>query len=366
VAVHWFAFLVAQDLVSSLKEALKLLGIFAFYLILASMLTRPGDRRRLAWALVGGATAVSVIAIGQGAGASLGSGYGQWRAAGTMGHANTLGAYLAALMPVAWGLMWTELIRGRRRWIVALLAGMLLTMGLALGLTLSRASWLSLIVASMVVWVSLATGKTADAVLRRQRLTVAGVGLAVIAAAGLGLATWTSDTGSFLDSPIVERVVETVSLTSQADRERVVLLQAAWDMFLDHPLLGVGPGNYQWHIPEYTDYRPAWRHEFPHNVVLHIAAETGIIGLCAFLWWIGAVLSLGYNRMRNSLQFPMELEPGLMVGAFAGMVSVLVGSLFSYPFLHGVWEPLVYCLVLALIPPTTSPSPEEAVGRCTP
>src|SRR5690606_9978629 len=35
------------------------------------------------------------------------------------------------------------------------------------------------------------------------------------------------------------------------------------------------------------------------------------------------------------------------VGAAAGLVSALVGSLFEYPFMHGRWEPLVYSVVLA-------------------
>lgn len=349
VATHWLALLVAEDLASGLKEVVKLSGIVAFYLVAASWLQLTGNRWRLSWALLAGATAVSLWAIAESIGQPLGWGFGQHRAAGTMGHANTLGGYLAAVIPVAWGLLWAEMGGHRRRWVLLLLTGSLLATGIALVLTLSRAAWLSL-AASLVVTLGWFVRAKAGRVSGRRLLATLAMGFVLVSVVVVAVAMWTSDTGSLADSLVVQRVLATTTLSSFGDRERVALLEAAWGMFQDHPLLGVGPGNYQLHARDYTSFRPAWNQEFPHNVILHVASEAGIIGLLAFLWWTLAVLGLAYHRVKQSLESVQWRTSGLIVGAFAGVVSVLVGSLFGYPFVHGTWEPFVYCLVLALVP----------------
>jgi O-antigen ligase len=67
-------------------------------------------------------------------------------------------------------------------------------------------------------------------------------------------------------------------------RGRTAELTAAWEMFADHPLVGVGYGNYIVLYPEYAresgiDLRSTERNA--HNLFLATAAETGIAGLIA-------------------------------------------------------------------------------------
>lgn len=346
VLAHWVALLAAQDLVSGLKEVVKLTSILAFYAVLAGMTLRPADRSRLTWALLLGAVIVSLIAIVESIGKPLGWGYLEHRAAGTMGHANTLGGYLAALSPVGWGLLWTEMETRRRPWVLFLIFGILLCMGTALLLTLSRAAWLSFGVAiAVTTWGLLRAKRRGPA---RRTWAVAGLGVMVVAVIVLGIAAWTSQTGNLIGSLVVQRLLATNPLSSFGDRERVALMEAAWGMFLDHPWLGVGPGNFPSYVQQYTTFQPAWRHEFPHNVVLHVAAEAGVIGLLSFLWWTGSIIALGYRRVVRATHAAGGFSPGLTVGAFAGAVSVFVGSLFGYPFVHGTWEPFVYCLALTM------------------
>ena len=40
----------------------------------------------------------------------------------------------------------------------------------------------------------------------------------------------------------------------------------------------------------------------------------------------------------------------LVLGGYGGVVATLIGSLFGYPFVHHVWEPFVYAMVLCLAP----------------
>jgi O-antigen ligase/tetratricopeptide (TPR) repeat protein len=75
---------------------------------------------------------------------------------------------------------------------------------------------------------------------------------------------------------------------------RGTLLAAAWRMFLEHPLTGVGPGNYvaqrAAHItPDETSYYVA----HAHNVFVQTVAELGIVGVLAsglIVWNVGALV----------------------------------------------------------------------------
>jgi O-antigen ligase len=60
---------------------------------------------------------------------------------------------------------------------------------------------------------------------------------------------------------------------------RQTVMREAWQAFLDHPLTGVGPG-------EFKDYNPSWREERfreAHDVWLQVASETGIVGALVFI-----------------------------------------------------------------------------------
>jgi O-antigen ligase len=83
---------------------------------------------------------------------------------------------------------------------------------------------------------------------------------------------------------------------------RRVLLEQAWMIFLEHPLTGVGAG-------QFMNYGPPGRAEkwrVTHNVLLQIAAEIGVFGLFTFLfliwrgfasaWWTRRALAWTHRR----------------------------------------------------------------------
>jgi O-antigen ligase len=90
--------------------------------------------------------------------------------------------------------------------------------------------------------------------------------------------------------------------------ERKILLQQGWTVFVDHPLTGVGMGQFR------NFYRPglATRWHETHNVLLQVAAEIGVFGLAVFTflvvrgfaaaWWTRRRLMWIYrkrSRMRH-------------------------------------------------------------------
>ena len=99
---------------------------------------------------------------------------------------------------------------------------------------------------------------------------------------------------------------------------RRVLLEQAVMIFLEHPLTGVGAGQFQ-------NYGPPGRAEkwrVTHNVVLQIASEIGIFGLIPFLylvyrgfssaWWTRKALAWTHRRIpKRRGKAPVESEDGL-------------------------------------------------------
>ena len=74
--------------------------------------------------------------------------------------------------------------------------------------------------------------------------------------------------------------------------ERLAHWQAALNMADAHPLFGVGFGNYE---AAYNDYRLVnWKYAFghAHNIYLNVLAETGAVGLAAYLILWGAIITL--------------------------------------------------------------------------
>ena len=76
-------------------------------------------------------------------------------------------------------------------------------------------------------------------------------------------------------------------LESDSIRARVHLMQGGWEMFKDHNwLFGVGLGNYDYYLPEYSKEIPFYYE--PNNEFLRIFSEMGILGSffsIVFFWF---------------------------------------------------------------------------------
>ena len=86
--------------------------------------------------------------------------------------------------------------------------------------------------------------------------------------------------------------------------ERIVAWKKAINMFADHPVMGVGPGNF---VHEFHNYAP---HEsalgvvekavVPHNTYLHILAESGFIAFALFVVLIAVTIAALGRLIRSS------------------------------------------------------------------
>jgi hypothetical protein len=80
---------------------------------------------------------------------------------------------------------------------------------------------------------------------------------------------------------------------------RLAIWNAGWRMFLDHPILGVGAGQFATaYGTQYSGQRHhAWMQ--PHNLFLQIVCELGVVGFAVFLLFIGRV----WRAIREVLRF---------------------------------------------------------------
>jgi O-antigen ligase/tetratricopeptide (TPR) repeat protein len=211
----------------------------------------------------------------------------------------------------------TNTVRQTRVWIVAAASG---TVSLWLAATAqSRAAWLVLLVyfLAFVLFRMLSVrGRLAATVL-----------LIIALAAGWNLA-----------SMKMRRLIK--------EDIRLPLWQSTLQMIGDHPILGVGPGNYRREFPAYRRITQQQRHvaapvtEHPHNQLLLVSAELGVP--LAIVWML----------LLTPLLLPPKREPFWRLTHYSAFLLVGAGmfdktlvqppdSIVAFILLGLLWRPLI-------------------------
>lgn len=147
---------------------------------------------------------------------------------------------------------------------------------------------------------------------------------------------------------------ESTGLNSEASyRMRYVQLQMAINMFMDHPLLGVGGWNFVVLYPEYIQQSGSSSSVTfgpPHNYLLEIAADHGVLGLFVIV----GILVVTWRRLHKARRSFMSTGNQRMAELAAALQIAFVGYLTSAAFLHGLysrflWLQVSLAVALALI-----------------
>lgn len=116
-------------------------------------------------------------------------------------------------------------------------------------------------------------------------------------------------------------------------RGRISENLAAWRMFMDHPLLGVGLHNYEANYLNYSrelGLDPRREGRTPHNLYLEIASEMGLLGLS----WLGIFLWMvirGLRQARKELKSINKQEyDGLIMAVGVSILGFLITSLYQH------------------------------------
>jgi hypothetical protein len=105
--------------------------------------------------------------------------------------------------------------------------------------------------------------------------------LPAILAVGLAVGGGLAATAVF-QSVVVGKLTSQEGPEAFSRVERLVFARAAWDMFLDHPVLGVGIAQFGYNFPHYSSY-PVSGKPVPNVVYLEFLSEDGLIVFAIFL-----------------------------------------------------------------------------------
>jgi putative inorganic carbon (hco3(-)) transporter len=261
------------------------------YLLVTNAVRTPVLLRLLIWALLLAGALMGALSVWQEATQSYGNTLGGLaqlnaadadttlhRQAGPLGETNRYAQILLVLLPLA---VWAARVERRRALrLAALGCATLILSGMLL--TLSRGAGVALVLLAAAM---LATGFVRLRHILALALVLAGLVMVVApdyvarisSLQGVEAATSRDQLGA--DGAIRGRATENL---------------AAINVFADHPLIGVGPGQffarYSQQYANELDLRFLETRRRAHNLYLELAADTGVIGLGAFLAIVGTTL----------------------------------------------------------------------------
>ncbi len=331
---------VALSLQAAAKEFAKWAEMFAIYVFVANTLDETKLTRLLAAMFLAGLSEAAIgiyqflFQVGP-AGFIL---FNQFmRAYGTFEQPNPYAGYLALIAPVALAVMSGQWLVNRKNFslstthypLAALAALSLAAMLAAIVMSWSRGAWLGVAAALIVATIVQSRRAFALSVIAAFVLTFA-ILLSSINVIPTAVAERFAGVADYFGVFDVRGVK--VDDANYAIVERMAHWQAAWYMYIDHPLLGVGIGNYAAVYPAYA--LPGWSDPLghAHNYYLNVAAEAGTIGLIAYLvLWAGAFWQ-GWRAVRVAGGW----QRGVAAGLLGMLVALSIHNGFDNLFVHGM------------------------------
>ena len=325
------------DVGAGLHQIWDFIGYGLTVVVIVALLDRPVWLRRAVWTVViagGGLAIVSLLQAGTGAYGNDFAGFaiarpegaGVFRVGGPL-DPNFFGQVLVATAVLAVYLALSARDRPSR----GLALGIFMVCIVVTGLTGSRGALVAAAAAFCLILLLAPIPREIGAAIAAL-VVIAGL---VFMPSGLQARIGLSSSSSA--SPEVAKVTRGSEDAIQGRKSENL---AALQMFRDHPLFGVGPGNYSSHYLSYSErigLDPRLAPREAHSLYLGALGETGIVGACALL----AVLWLavrGAWRGRRSLRGGDAL---LAEGIFVSLISFLVAGLF----LHAAYPRYLWILV---------------------
>lgn len=239
------------------------------------------------------------------------------RAEGTFGNPNSYASLLVLALLPALALVISDV--RRNGWLLFAAAGALagvvfslsrggistLALGLLALLLWGRARWVAVAIAAVFVVLTLAN---ANPIVRSDQFAIVSERLSTL----------------------------TSSQLSVSDRPRI--WTAAIDMAVENPFIGVGTNQFQYEAAQRSVVTRGEPYENAHSIPLSFAAETGLIGLAAFLTFVGQLGARAVRALRASRAsevYPLAL--GISAALLAFMLQGLTIVQLRTPILAGTF-----------------------------
>lgn len=252
---------------------------------------------------------------------------GESRTAGPLGRANRYAQVMVLLLPLVFAVGWARY--SRRASLFAMGAGLLIAIAVALTLSRGAAVGFALVVALMLA-------------LRYLRWRTVALTAAAVILLFVAVPQYATRLGS------LERLPGLAPEGVEADgsiRSRLTETIAAALVVVDHPLLGVGPGQFPTYYIAYAEkfgLRVRSEDREAHNLYVGIASDVGILGSFFFFAaiWV-TIRDLARTRAKLLMTRPR------LAHLAGGFMLAIVAYLTTGLFLHLAFERYLW-LMLAL------------------
>jgi putative inorganic carbon (HCO3(-)) transporter len=268
-----------------------------------------------------------------------------YRIGGPVGDPNFFGQIMLVLVPLALDRLWNERRPGMR-----LLAGYALAVSLLTVLfTFSRGAFLGLLFVLLLTFLHQ----------RPKLITVLLLLIVFTVVLQMMPPNYLERMRTLLD--FVPGLQQAGPISDVAFEDRASNMRAAVSMFYDHPILGVGLGNFELHYPAYSvavGIRPSGAQRSAHSLYVEVAAETGLVGLVALaivLW----IMFRNLFQAHNDLAAAGKQQEADMVSA---LMVAMAGYMLAAAFLHDAF-PRYFWLLFGIAMATPNVARHEIVAE---
>ena len=193
-------------------------------------------------------------------------------------------------------------------------------MGGAIFMTMSRGGWVGLLFGSLIV--------VSVKFFSNYRLAMMGMVLCLIIS---GLVAFN------ISAKFKSRINSiTVADSPDSGMFRIWLWKAAFQMWSDNKLTGVGPGQFQVRFPRYRPPTIPSNPEYVHNEYLEILVEYGGVGFVGMiLIFYKIVITPLWLNLKSLIENKKLIESGMgcwLLGCIGGVLSLLVHAIFEFSF----------------------------------
>ena len=244
---------------------------FMPFIVVIFLLNNCIDAKKVMLTAFVGITVTSVYAVYQGLS-------GLSRANGFYGHPMTLGGWLCIFLPLLLIEFFERKLLGKYYWLAGL-AFCICSAGLVFNAT--RGAWLavSIVCAVLLIYYMFKN---------KRNLAVSIIFVVLISTV-------------LVNNPKFMHRLDTIDDFDkyQSNTERILMWQSAWNMFKDHPILGVGLGQYKENYQQKYISPEAKEPQLSHanNNLLQMLAENGIVG------FVGFAIMFGYIIFKNLIDW---------------------------------------------------------------
>jgi len=270
---------------------------------------------------------VSIIGVSQYLGIAFLDLPSQANPSATFFHRNAAAGYVVATLPLAALSVWSSR-QDRLHSLYSIACGLLLVF---LVFTRTRGAWVGTVVATLILVILGWFASPSETALRpRGHIPYLAGALLIILAAGLIPEHAPVGERPEFDDKKPSAIGAVASIVSPGGhRGRPELWRNTLTLIADNPILGVGIGNWEFNYPSYAagdhvniDAAP----RRPHNDLLWVASETGLIGLVAFLALIGFSLLNGIRALGRS-----GAHRNITFACLFVVIAHLTDGLFNFP-----------------------------------